>query len=155
MNLKTKPVKDASQRIHIDPYKYLGKTENYAGYLRTRCELGSKLMLHQPLVQKIFRECVDSLPEKLFNLAILRKQPNELKELDDAFNQMTNEAYNFINKFYYRIVEMVEKDDTKVDTTTYQKLLRVSISSFFYLLSSWYLLATVHITNSQTLCAFG
>lgn len=131
MNLKTKSVEDAWQRLHIDPYKYLGKTENYAGYLRTRSELGSRLMLHQPLVQKIFRECVDSLPEKLFNLAILRKQPNELKELDDAFNQMSNEAYNFINKFYYRIVEMVEKDDTKLDPTIYQKLLRVSISSFF------------------------
>lgn len=129
MNLKTKPV-IALQRFHIEPYKYLGKTENYTGYLRTRCELGSRFMLHQPLVQKIVRECIDSLPDKLFNLAILRKQPNTLKELDDAFNHMTNEAYNLINKFYYRVVEMVEKDDTKLDPTNYQKLLRVSISLF-------------------------
>lgn len=130
MNLKTKPVKSVTQRFYIEPYKYLGKTNNYDGFLKTRRELGRKFMLHQPLVQKIFKECIVTLPDKLFNLGVLRNKPNELKELDDAFNHMFNEADNFLLKFYYRVVEMVETDDTKLEPVAYEKLLRVSVQYF-------------------------
>lgn len=128
MNLKTKPVKSPSQRFHIDPYKYLGKTENYSGFLRTRRELGKKFMLHQPLVQKIFKECVTTLPDKLVNLGVLRNNPYELKELDDILSHMIKDADNVLHKFYYRVVEMVELDDTKLDPVAYERLLKVGIN---------------------------
>lgn len=126
MNLKTKPVRTASERFYIQPYKYLGKTENYAGYLRTRRELGKKFMLHQPLVQKIFRECVKSLPDKLFSLGVLRNKPNEVKDLDNSFNHFITESEHFLNKFYYSIVDIVEMDETKVDSTVYERIMKVS-----------------------------
>lgn len=126
MNLKTKPVKSPSQRFTIEPYKYLGKTDNYAVYLRTRRELGRKFMLHQPLVQKIFRECIISLPDKLFNLGVLRNKPNETKELENSFNHFITEAENILHKFYYRLVEIVEADDSKADSVVYERIMKVS-----------------------------
>lgn len=125
--MKTKPTQSPSLRFRVQPYKYLGKTDNYAGFLKTRRELDKKYMLHQPLVQKIIKGCVTTLPEKLFDIGVLRNKPYELKELEQTFSHLLEDAKALLYKFYCRIAEMVEFDDTKLDSVTYGRLLKVSI----------------------------
>ncbi|XP_018571400.1 dynein heavy chain 12, axonemal [Anoplophora glabripennis] len=125
VNLKVLPQDETNMRFRVTRYKYLGKTERYHVYLRTRKELQHKFMLHHALVQRIFRECVMSLPATLFNISLLRTKPYDIKELDDTFIHCVSEAETTLKRFYYRIVAMVEDDNNKLEGSAYQHLLAV------------------------------
>ncbi|KAJ8931053.1 hypothetical protein NQ314_016082, partial [Rhamnusium bicolor] len=57
--------------------------------------------------------------------ALRRSRPYDIKELDDVFTQYVTDAENSLTKFYYRVVEMVEADNTKLPGRAYQHLLGV------------------------------
>lgn len=109
------PHDETFARYHINEYKYLGKTERYHFYLMARKELQYKFMLHHSLVQRIFKECIVSLPPILFNIGLLRTKPYDIKELDETFSHCVAEAEVTLKRFYYRVVEMVENDKTKLE----------------------------------------
>nr|CAI5851901.1 unnamed protein product [Callosobruchus analis] len=126
VNLKTKPMNmEEYNRTKIEPYKYLARSERYSVYLWTRNEFQVKFMLHLPLVQRIFKDCINVLPPTLFNISTLRSKPYDIKELDDIFTRCINEAEVTLKRFYYKIVEMVEVDDTKLEPYLYKRMLKV------------------------------
>nr|CAH7749860.1 unnamed protein product [Callosobruchus chinensis] len=126
VNMKTKPVNmEEYNRTKIEPYKYLARSERYSVYLWTRNEFQVKFMLHLPLVQRIFKDCINVLPPSLFNISTLRSKPYDIKELDDTFTRCINEAEVILKRFYYKIVEMVEVDDIKLEPCLYKRMLKV------------------------------
>ncbi|KAG5885990.1 hypothetical protein JTB14_025385 [Gonioctena quinquepunctata] len=124
VNLKTKPIDPTCARFRPHPYKYMGKTENYSTFLSTQKELQKKFLLHQSLVQRVMQECC-TLPEILFNISLLRNKPYDIKELDDVFAHYISDTETMLRKFYYRVAEMVEVDDTNLEPFVYQRLLKV------------------------------
>lgn len=48
-----------------------------------------------------------------------------MTELDAAFSQYQAEAHSTLNKFYYKVIAMVEEDNTKLDSNAYERLLKV------------------------------
>lgn len=115
VHLKVLSYDETVTRYQVNEYKYLGKTEHYDVYLTTRQELQRKFMLHHSLVQRIFRNCVMSLPATLLNISLLRTKPYDIKELDDTFTHCVAEAETTLKRFYYKIVAMVEDDKNKLE----------------------------------------
>ncbi|CAH1959988.1 unnamed protein product [Acanthoscelides obtectus] len=126
VNLKTKPMNiEEYNRTKIEPYKYLGRSDRYQVYLWTKNEFQLRFMLHLPLVQRIFKDCITVLPQTLFNISTLRSKPYDIKDLDDIFNRYISDAEVILKRFYYKIVEMVEVDDTKLEPYLYKRMLKV------------------------------
>uniref|UniRef100_A0AAR5PYC5 AAA+ ATPase domain-containing protein n=1 Tax=Dendroctonus ponderosae TaxID=77166 RepID=A0AAR5PYC5_DENPD len=127
LKLQLRAESDETRRFYVQPYKYLGRTDNYENYLLRKTELNSKFLLHHLLVRRIMNECVTGLPETLCNISNLRSKPNDIRELDTNFRKYIEEAENCMKKVHNRVVEISEDDHTKdkLGTLMYNQILKV------------------------------
>ncbi|CAG9819767.1 unnamed protein product [Phaedon cochleariae] len=95
----------------IEPYKFIGKTDRYDDFLRTRKSLQNKWILHYPVLRKIHKECVVNLPYELFQISFTKV--NSLSELEYLFKDKSQRASQFIYEFYLNIISIVDKEETK------------------------------------------
>ncbi|XP_057662092.1 dynein axonemal heavy chain 12 isoform X1 [Diorhabda carinulata] len=156
VNLKSKPIDPDIKRFALEPYKYFGKTPNYSIFLWTRKQFRTKYLLQHPLVKKIFIVC-SNLPEILFNLGNFRVKPHTLEELDDIFNHLVGDSENLLLKFYDKVCQIVESDNSKLDQDNYKHLLKVCtglVSVYMSLLIQNTIKHIIEVTKDENLIPY-
>lgn len=90
----------------LEPYKYLGKTQNYDNYLLKKEQLTKKWILHRKPIRDLLKECILNLPYELFTLNV-----NGIMELNDFQTLLKGkiiECENELCQFYNRILLMIK-----------------------------------------------
>lgn len=98
-------------KYSLESYKLLGRTDRYDDYLSTRKKLKSKWILHYPIIRKVFKKCVVTIPPELCQLKF-----DKIFELDEIMYTLKEKARNisqFVYEFYVKISQMVDKDYNK------------------------------------------
>lgn len=129
VEMKLKTVK---KQFEIEPYKHLGRTENYSIFVQRRKELKSKFILHHPLIRRILNECVTKLPYELFNLHLSLKCQLDTSDFQKLIFDYANDAAQRLQEFYRKIVTLVEHEKVNTQARSYlgacTGLLSVNIS---------------------------
>lgn len=99
-------------KYSLESYKLLGRTDRYDEYLLTRKRLKTKWILHYPIIRKVFKECVTTMPSELCHLKF-----DKITELDDityTLNDKARSVSQFVYEFYVKILQMVDEDYIKL-----------------------------------------
>ncbi|KAJ8927093.1 hypothetical protein NQ314_020365, partial [Rhamnusium bicolor] len=93
----------------IEPYKFVGKTVRYQEYITTRKQIETKWILHYPIIRKIFKHCVTSLPYELLNLNF--EKALDLKEIKYMFNDKAQNAAQFVYEFCTEMASLTNQEE--------------------------------------------
>nr|CAI5837150.1 unnamed protein product [Callosobruchus analis] len=110
MNLKIKSCYPEA-KFKVEPYKFLGRTESYNNFLRTMKHFRAKWILHYPVVRRIHKECVDSLPYELVEIKF--QKALELSDVKYILKDKAHFATQQVYEFYNKIEAIVESEASK------------------------------------------
>nr|CAH7712443.1 unnamed protein product [Callosobruchus chinensis] len=110
MNLKIKSCYPEA-KFKVGPYKFLGRTASYNEFLRTKKHFRAKWILHYPVVRKIHKECVDSLPYELVEIKF--QKALELSDVKYILKEKAHFATQHVHEFYNKIEAVVESEVAK------------------------------------------
>lgn len=113
VNYRVRPLSGDDPHPKITSLKLLGKTQNYIEYLRTRDLLSVCLFNVYPLHRKVFRYCINEVPERLLEYAKV-KHSSTFEQFLTALHEQLHQSHSLIQHFYVKIVKLCEHDRTQI-----------------------------------------
>lgn len=98
-------------KYSIEPYKFQGRTKSYEKFVKIRKAFKSKWILHLPIIKKIHRECIKSLPYELFSLKFHQTYP--LRNFKDLLKEKVQYTSEQLYDFHKKIIGIVDKEEQK------------------------------------------